>query len=232
MDSHQINVQTIAEEYIQNGDPLGWPEKVYANANGDPLYIPWANLAPHPKLLDWLQNHHRREEGIKALVIGCGLGDDAEELARNGFKVTAFDISPTAIDWCKKRFVKTPVDYQVVDLFQAPAGWRHSFDLVFEARTLQSLPASLRPQAMEQIARFVGLFGKLVVIARGKNLAEEVQGPPWPLIKSEMLAFKKRGLKEMFLEEYEDQERNPKRHFYGAYVAIDPRLVEELKRTV
>ena len=33
------------------------------------------------------------------LRIRPGLGDDAEELVRRGFDVTAFDISDTAIQW-------------------------------------------------------------------------------------------------------------------------------------
>ena len=229
MDARQINVQMIAEEFINNGDPLGWFEKVYTNANGDVLSIPWVNLSPHPMLMEWLQKHHRREEGLRALVIGCGLGDDAEELARGGFKVTAFDISPRAIEWCKERFKNSPVDYQAMDLFKTPDEWRHSFDFVLESRTLQSLPLSFRKQAIEHIARYVGLFGKLLVVARGKDLEQEVEGPPWPLIKSELQAFKRCGLKEMFLEDYLDQETPPKRHFCAAYVAIDPQLIEEAK---
>jgi SAM-dependent methyltransferase len=229
MDVVHLKVQMIAEEFIKDGDPLGWFEKVYSDANGDVLSVPWASLSPHPKLIEWLKKNHRREEGLKALVIGCGLGDDAEELSRNGFKVTAFDISPTAIEWCKKRFPKSKADYRVVDLFQSPAEWNHSFDFVFESRTLQSLPPPLRPQAIEQIVQTVGLYGKLLVVARGRDLEQEIEGPPWPLIKAELKAFKKCGLKEMFLEDYLDSENSPGRHFFAGYVAIDPQLAEKWK---
>ena len=51
----------------------------------------------------------------KALIIGCGLGDDAEALAKLGFEVTAFDISTSAIAWCQQRFPDSTVNYLVAD---------------------------------------------------------------------------------------------------------------------
>jgi protein-L-isoaspartate O-methyltransferase len=36
--------------------------------------------------------------GKRALVVGCGLGYDAEFLARLGYAVTGFDVAPTAIE--------------------------------------------------------------------------------------------------------------------------------------
>ncbi len=68
----------------------------------------------------------------KALVVGCGLGDDAEFLSQQGFTVTAFDVSPTAIAWCKQRFPGSTVSYHVTDLFEPSAKWLSSFDFVLE----------------------------------------------------------------------------------------------------
>ena len=48
-------------------------------------------------MMDWVKNCHNG----KALIIGCGLGDDAIGLENIGFTVTAFDISQHCIDWCK-----------------------------------------------------------------------------------------------------------------------------------
>lgn len=46
---------------------------------------------------------HPTPSPARAVVIGCGLGDDAEYLASMGYEVTAFDISPTAIAMCHTR---------------------------------------------------------------------------------------------------------------------------------
>ncbi len=113
----------LAAEHVERGDPLGWFERLYTAAGSDTRLIPWGDMGPNPNFLRW--PHRARLDGRrrKALQIGCGLGDDAEALAEAGFEVTAFDIAPTAIEWCSKRFPDSSVRYEVADLFQPPAEW-------------------------------------------------------------------------------------------------------------
>src|SRR5688500_17557996 len=96
-------------ERVRRGDRDAF-EHLYRSAAGDAPKVAWADLAPNANVSRW----HDRECGDAntehALVIGCGLGDDAEELALRGFAVTAFDISPTVIDWCRRRFPQSRVD--------------------------------------------------------------------------------------------------------------------------
>ncbi|NEU84709.1 class I SAM-dependent methyltransferase, partial [Nostoc sp. UIC 10630] len=127
----QLHVKQLASAAQQKSEPSAWFEVLYAEAQGDTTHIPWAKLAPHPYLQDWLTNHQPFASQQKALVIGCGLGDDAEALANLGFEVTAFDISPTAIAWCQERFPNSTVNYVVADLFAVPAQWHQAFDFVF-----------------------------------------------------------------------------------------------------
>src|SRR5687767_2842505 len=99
------SARALAQQHLSKNDPLGWFEPLYAGANDDPGAVPWADMRPNPNLVDWLDAHSLPlSPGRAALVVGCGLGDDAEELARRGFRVTAFDISATAIGWCRRRF--------------------------------------------------------------------------------------------------------------------------------
>ena len=107
-------VKSLAKEAIANSQPSAWFEKLYFQANGNENNIPWAKLKPHPSLIDWLTKNKKNVNRNKsALVVGCGLGDDAEALAKYGYLVTAFDISHTAIAWCKKRFPNSKVNYLV-----------------------------------------------------------------------------------------------------------------------
>ena len=124
-------------------DRLRTFEEIYVQAGRDFTAIPWAALAPHPALVAWL-DRRPPPAGDPALIVGCGLGDDAEEAARRGYQVTAFDLSPTAIGDCRDRFPGSAVDYQVADLFQLAAGWAARFALAVEIRTLQSLPLPQR----------------------------------------------------------------------------------------
>ncbi|AHJ28677.1 hypothetical protein NSP_23460 [Nodularia spumigena CCY9414] len=131
------------------------------------------------------------------LVIGCGLGDDAEALADRGFQVTAFDISPTAIDWCQQRFPDSSVNYVVADLLNLPAQWHQAFDLVVEIRNIQALPLNIRSTVIASVASVVAATGTLLVINRFRDTELEPDGPPWPLSDSELAQFTELGLQEV-----------------------------------
>src|SRR3954470_3141122 len=145
--SPRAAARELARTHIQRGDPLGWFDVLYRGAGGQASAIPWADLRPNPNLSDWLS--HAAPSPGRALVIGCGLGDDAELLASLGWSVVAFDISAEAIRWARRRFPQSRVDYRAFDLFEAPSEWRRGFDLVVEAYTLQVLPPTLRAQAIQ-----------------------------------------------------------------------------------
>jgi 2-polyprenyl-3-methyl-5-hydroxy-6-metoxy-1,4-benzoquinol methylase len=127
-------------------------EQVYACAVDQPERIPWARLAPRPELIRWL-DRHPPAAGTRALVVACGLGDDAEELARRGCAVEAFDLSPSAIAAARRRFPASAVRYRVADLFALPAGWARRFAIVVEVLTVQSLAPEAHQQARRPPAR-------------------------------------------------------------------------------
>ncbi|HUA06353.1 MAG TPA: class I SAM-dependent methyltransferase [Solirubrobacteraceae bacterium] len=179
-------------------DPLF--EDIYRSAGEDLASIPWATLAPNPTLQEWL-NTQPAPNGAPALVVACGLGDDAEELARRGYRVTAFDFSPTAIEQCRRRFPSSPVDYLVADLFDLPTDWTESFDVVVEIRTLQSLPLDDRPQGARAIANTIAPGGRLFVRTAKRNPDEPLTSRPWPLTRNELEPFVRAGLTELELSD-------------------------------
>jgi SAM-dependent methyltransferase len=142
--------------------------------------------------------------GRKALVVGCGLGDDAEALAGTGMQVTAFDISQTAVDWCKRRFPNSAVEYLQADVLSLPEHWAGMFDLVVEIYTLQVLVPELREQAMQSIARCVAQDGRLLLVCRGRDDSDSAGEFPWPLTKAELNAFTRMGLREQSFEDFID----------------------------
>jgi len=214
----RARTRELAAEYIRKGDPLGWFEKLYQEAERGDAAIPWADLKPNPRLIDFWKAHPLETVGKRALVIGSGFGDDSEQLAAWGFKTTGFDISKTAIEATKKRFPNTPVEYVMADLFDPPPAWLRSFDFVLEIYTVQSLPAELRPKAIEAISRFVAPGGLLLAIARGREEGDpEGQGPPWPLTREELGGFLRAGLKEESFEDYAEPEPPWVRRFRALY---------------
>ncbi len=190
----QFYLKQLATEALQKSDPSAWFEVLYSKAKGDTAKIPWAKLAPHPYLQDWLTNHEPFASGQKALVIGCGLGDDAEALVNLGFAVTAFDISPTAIAWCQERFPDSTVNYVVADLLAIPSQWHQAFDFVFECRNIQALPLNLRSWVISSVTSVLAPAGTLLMITRVRDTEAEPSGPPWPLSNSELAKFENFGL--------------------------------------
>jgi len=217
MEEKRKTARDFARQFIAKNDPLGWFEALYEKADGETEIIPWADMAPNTSLTQWLDTHTIAGTRLSALEIGCGLGDNSEELARRGFAVTAFDISETAVEWSQKRFPASTVSYEARDLFGSPGSWQGVFDFVLESYTLQVLPPELRTRAIGAISRFVAPGGTLLVICRGRGPEEDPGKMPWPLTKRELTPFKEFGLDEVTFEDFFDTEEPPVRRFRVTY---------------
>ncbi len=202
----RARARELAAEFHRKGDPTGWFEPLYQEGEAGKSTVPWANLRPNPLLLDFWSAHPQQTARKAALTIGSGLGDDAEQLATWGFHTTAFDISETAIRASRKRFPNSTVHYVSANLLEPPSAWRRTFDFVFEANTLQVLPAHLRPRATENIAGFLRSGGLLLIIARGRESSEPEGQMPWPLTRAELSAFTAAGLEQISFEDLLDSE--------------------------
>lgn len=210
MTDEPVDVRAVVTEHLERGDVRGWFEPVYRAAGDNPRAVPWARLAPHPHLVSWLEQPGLEVRGCDALVVGCGLGDDAAELAGRGARVVAFDVAPTAVAGARERFPDHDVDWRVADLFEAPPGWQEGFGLVVEIRTVQSFPEELRDAVMQAVAGFVAPGGYLLhvgLMATSAEAAEDWSGPPWALAPSELAAYRAVGLEELALEHPPDPGR-------------------------
>ncbi|MEA5508304.1 class I SAM-dependent methyltransferase [Crocosphaera sp. UHCC 0190] len=195
-------VQDLSLEYQQKDDFTGWFDVIYQDSSGNTDQIPWAKMSPHPTLENWLKSHDITNK--KALVIGCGLGDDAEILANQSAIVTAFDIAPTAIEWCKKRFPNSSVNYLVADLLALDSSWQNSFDLIFESKTIQALPLTIRNQVIAAIAFLIKPGGTLLIMTRIRATEDIPEGPPWPVSALELSQFHQLGYEEISRTPYHD----------------------------
>lgn len=199
-------VRALAYRSIEAGDATGWYETLYAGAAGDPSSIPWAELTPAPQLLAWLEALGTPPPGTRALDVGCGLGDNAEAMAAAGHAVTAFDISPSAVAWCRRRFPRSSVDYRVADLFALPEDFARAFDLVHEMFTLQTIPHARRAEAIAAIAGTVAPGGKLLVYCRGRDPHEPEGELPWHLSLEELSGLGRAGLERLSFEDAPDED--------------------------
>ncbi|NOZ05756.1 MAG: methyltransferase domain-containing protein [Chloroflexi bacterium] len=110
-------------------------------------------VKPSPACFDVLKmmppDHH-----VKLLVIGCGEGRNAVFFARNGYDVTAFDLSPMGVEKTRALAERAST---VVDVFRANVNeYRLSedFDVLFSTGVLHYLPEDLRAEIFENYKRF------------------------------------------------------------------------------
>ncbi|HEV7642309.1 MAG TPA: class I SAM-dependent methyltransferase [Pyrinomonadaceae bacterium] len=217
----RARARELAAEFAARGDMLGWFEALYKEAAGNNEHIPWADLEPNRFLAAWAHENKLEGNGRTALVVGCGLGDDAKFLAERGFKVTAFDISETAIEWAKKLHADSGagfhIDFHAADLFNAPPEWENAFEFVLEVYTIQPLPLEMRPQVIDAIAGFVKPGGELLVVCRGREDTEEPDQLPWPLSRHDLARFEHNGLKQISFTKMFGDEEEPEKRFVVKY---------------
>lgn len=215
MDAREKTKQ-LAEKYLAQGDNTGWFEELYHEAAGNHENIPWADLEPNKFFVEFVKKQKLEGNNRTALVVGCGLGDDAKLLHELGFKVTGFDISPTAIAWAKR--LNPHLHFEVADLLNPPKDWINAFEFVLEVYTIQPLPLEIRPQVIDAISSFVAPQGRLVVVTRGRTNDEIPPELPWALSPKDLSRFVENGLRQVFFEEMFGDEEQPIKRFVIEYL--------------
>lgn len=123
-----------------------------------------------PYMLPFLQQALKRVgleegEGLSALVVGCGTGPLACQLARRGFKVHGFDISQTAIEMANANAQARGLDiqYWVGDLCADDLG-EARFDVIVDSHCMHCIvPDGDRAAALKSIRRALTDAGVFVL---------------------------------------------------------------------
>jgi SAM-dependent methyltransferase len=195
----------MAERAIAYGEPTAWFEEVYAAAAAGQMTVPWDRGEPSRYLTEWAAERGLDGAGRRAVVVGCGLGEDAEFIAGLGFQTVAFDISPTAIAAARRRFPDSTVRYEAADLLDPPPDWLSAFDLVVESLVLQALPDPPRREAIAALGDLVAPSGSLFVMARAREPEQTVEAPPpWALTRAEIDALGQSGLEPVRIDDISD----------------------------
>jgi SAM-dependent methyltransferase len=177
-------------------------DELYVAAGGGGEPVPWDRGGdPQPLLAGWAAEHEVTGTGRRAVVVGCGLGGDAEFLARLGFAAVGFDFSPPAVEAARRLNPGSVVDYEVADLLALPDSCFGGYDLVLESLTVQSLPRSVRPRCVAAVRSLAAPGGTVLVIAGQQAHWAEAPTGPWPLSRAEVESFGGDGFTLVRLEE-------------------------------
>jgi SAM-dependent methyltransferase len=143
----------------------------------------------------------------RAIVLGCGSGNNAIYLASQGFEVTGVDVSPTALSIAAKkaREADVHVDWILADVVALPE--LQPFDLIFDRGCYHHICQYDSPAYVETLRR-LSHAGTRAMILAGRP-AEGSRGGP-PRIKEETI---RRDFSTLFefewLQEIYFDSRNP-----------------------
>ncbi len=93
---------------------------------------PWDTGQPSSELVRVLAEEHVAPG--RAVELGCGTGTNAVRLARQGFDVTAVDLSPLAVERARQRADEAGVRVRFLeaDVLQPPEELAGAFDFFFD----------------------------------------------------------------------------------------------------
>ncbi len=88
-------------------------------------------------------------EKLKLLVLGCGEGKNAVFFARNGYDVTAFDLSREGIKKTKRFAADVGVELEAFKADINEFRCEEDYDVIFSSGTLHYIPGSLRDEILD-----------------------------------------------------------------------------------
>lgn len=129
---------------------------------------PWGRYPPEDLVRFVARRFGGRDRGaVRILEVGCGPGANVWFMHREGYRVSAIDFSPTALEQAKARIEienanlpTHPVDFQRADIAALPFA-EDSFDLVVDVFALCCNPSAAIRAASAEIRRVLKPGGAL-----------------------------------------------------------------------
>jgi ubiquinone/menaquinone biosynthesis C-methylase UbiE len=180
-DSHTLGFQYVRDKSI----PVG-TSQFFAHIR------PWMNPYKFPWIMERIEREAKLLKGKPLLEIGCGMGYDSLEFLKRGVRVTATDLTPSAVRLARRHFELQQVKAEDV---RVENGLALSFpDNVFDAvwsngvlhatgdtrRAIQEVRRVLKPGGRAIISHFYRKPSWMYLLSRfGKeNIEYKEEDPP------------------------------------------------------
>jgi ubiquinone/menaquinone biosynthesis C-methylase UbiE len=180
-DSHTLGLQYVRDRSISVGS-----REFFAHIR------PWMNPYKFPWIMERIERQAKLLKGKHLLEIGCGMGYDSLEFLKRGVRVTATDLTPSAVRLARRHFEieqLTPEDIRVESVLQLSFG-DNLFDAVWAngvlhatgdtRRAIQEVGRVLKPGGRAIISHFYRKPSWMYVLSRfGKeNIEYKEEDPP------------------------------------------------------
>ncbi len=98
--------------------------------------LTWEDEAPSP-IVEEVIKRYQLTKASRILEIGCGEGRDSRSVLENGYRLTATDISPEAIKYCKKSMPDFKSHFKVLDCLSDSLD--EKFDFIYAVAVIHML---------------------------------------------------------------------------------------------
>jgi len=157
--------------------PLFWADRWRTGKTG------WDLGGPHPglaALVEEAQSHGSLPAGSRILEPGCGRAHGGAALARQGFRVTAFDVTREAIAAARTLYEGVPgLELVVQDALLPVPEWRAGFQGIYDRAMLCALPGALRQSYVRACFDHLEPGGLLLTIPFTEVKISAAEGPPF-----------------------------------------------------
>jgi ubiquinone/menaquinone biosynthesis C-methylase UbiE len=137
-DTHTLGLQYVTDESIKPGTP-----EFFAHIR------PWMNPSKFPWIMDRIERESKILKGKHLLEIGCGMGYDSLEFLKRGVRVTATDLTFSAVAMTLKHFAGEGVraeNVRTANALNLPFG-DNTFDAVWANGVLHATGDTRRATA-------------------------------------------------------------------------------------
>jgi len=113
----------------------------------------------------------------QGLDLGCGAGNNAIWLTRQGFRMSGIDISPTAIEWANEKMLKEnlKIDFKLGSAVTLDKFEDNSFDFIIDSTCLHCIIGSDREILFKNVVRTIKKGGYFLIMTMAMPYPVEME---------------------------------------------------------
>lgn len=140
-------------------------ERLYAGAK-TAEDLPWYSGEPPPLLIKALA---QRAEPGAALDVGCGAGTYSVFMAKRGYRVTALDFMPQAIEMVRRHANEAGLDIEAIQADVSTWSADRQYDVVLDIGCLHTPDSIERTVYKQQLLKWLAPGGDFILLHFGRR---------------------------------------------------------------